>query len=207
MADKIDEHRLEHGKLYQDQLYGAKVLTPLAVAIIDTPEFQRLAGLKQLGFTDSVYRGAQHTRFCHSVGTYFLSRTIMRRIAQNHDRLELGHAGKDLPDCFSMYPPDAYPQEVIEMSSKKSKGFPVSNQSKWRGLMEVVSIAALLHDLTHVPYGHTLEDEFSGIYERHDTLAGPRLYELLFNDQSEIKKVFGKDRDPWIKGLPLCLIQ
>ena len=200
MANKNDDHQLEHGKLYQDQLYGAKVLSPLAVAIIDTPEFQRLAGLKQLGFTDFVYRGAQHTRFCHSVGTYFLSKTIMRRIAQNHERLELGHAGKDLPDCFSVYPPDAYPKEVVDIYIKKSKGFHISNQSKWRGLMEVVSIAALLHDITHVPYGHTLEDEFSGIYERHDRLAGPRLYELLFNDQSEIKKVFGNDREHWIKG-------
>ena len=39
----------ELGKLYQDQLYGAKVLGPLAVAVIDTLEFQRLAGLRQLG--------------------------------------------------------------------------------------------------------------------------------------------------------------
>lgn len=69
-----DTCELEKGKergfkLYQDQLYGTKVLTPLAVAIIDTPEFQRLAGLRQLGFTDVTYRGAQHTRFSHSVGT------------------------------------------------------------------------------------------------------------------------------------------
>jgi hypothetical protein len=29
-------------KLYQDEIYGSKELTPLATAIIDTPEFQRL---------------------------------------------------------------------------------------------------------------------------------------------------------------------
>jgi HD superfamily phosphohydrolase len=33
----------EIGKLYQDPIYGAKVLSPFAVAIIDSPEFQRLS--------------------------------------------------------------------------------------------------------------------------------------------------------------------
>lgn len=201
MAKSDDDQKVEHGKLYQDQLHGAQVLSPLAVAVMDTPEFQRLAGLKQLGFADLVYRGAQHTRFSHSVGTHFLSRTIMRRIVQNHERLGLGHPGAGLPPCFSMYPYNAYAQVDIDKCLRKCKRFPVSHQSKWRGLTEVVSIAALLHDIGHVPYGHTLEDEFAGIFERHDRVAGPRLYELLFNEQSQIRRIFGDEYDPWIRGI------
>lgn len=180
----------ESGKLYQDPIYGAKVLTPLAVAIVDTPEFQRLAGLHQLGFSDLVYRGAVHTRFQHSIGTYFICRTILRRIVQNHERLGLEHPGSHISPRFRQVPANSdLPDDVT------------THQAKWRGLTEVVSAAALLHDIGHVPFGHTLEDEFAGIYPRHDSLAGPRLYEMLFNESSDLAKVFSDARTPWLQKL------
>jgi HD superfamily phosphohydrolase len=178
------------GKLYQDQLYGTKVLSPIAIAIIDSPESQRLAGLRQLGFADVAYRGARHSRFEHSVGTYFISRTIMRRIVQNHERLGLEHPGKTISNMF-MFPP---------RNSDLKKGT-ITSHSKWRGLQEVVSSAALLHDLGHVPFGHTLEDEFTGLFERHDSLAGPRFYEMLFNESSDLSKVFSDTTDKWLPAL------
>lgn len=182
---------MRHGKLYQDPLYGAKVLSPMAVRIMDTPEFQRLAGLKQLGFSELVYRGAHHTRFEHSVGTYFICRTIMRRIVQNHERLGLDHPGEFLPALFREVPKNAkHPRDLLTF------------QSKWRGLTEVVSIAALLHDIGHVPFGHTLEDEFAGIFLRHDRLAGPRVHTMLFDPASELAAVFQERSEPWIGDIP-----
>lgn len=181
----------ERGKLYQDPIYGAKVLSPLAVAIIDTPEFQRLAGLRQLGFAELVYRGARHTRFEHSVGTYFICRTIMRRIVQNHERLGLEHPGQHLSERFRYFPPNAGVERGL-----------TTHQSCWRGLTEAVSAAALLHDLGHVPFGHTLEDEFAGLYRRHDRLAGHRLYEMLFNESSHLKRnVFSAAAEHWVEGV------
>ena len=72
------------------------------------------------------------------------------------------------------------------------------HQSRWRGLTEVVSAAALLHDIGHVPFGHTLEDEYTGLFDRHDNLAGPRLHAMLFNEHSELQRVFGEDKEQWI---------
>src|SRR5229473_712930 len=84
---QTDSRKIPSRKLYQDEVYGTKELSPLAVAVIDTPEFQRLAYIYQLGFTHTVFRGATHRRFDHSVGTYFVVRTLLRRIVQNHTRL------------------------------------------------------------------------------------------------------------------------
>ena len=179
----------EYGKLYQDQLYGAKTLSPLAVAIIDTPEFQRLVGLRQLGFSDVVYRGARHSRLEHSIGTYLICKQVMRRIVQNHERLNLEHPGEFISNNYQVFPVNS-----------KMKTNVRSFQARWRGLMEVVSAAALLHDLGHVPFGHTLEDEFSGIYDRHDHLGGSRLYQMLFGEQSDLAKVFSSGRC-WLLGV------
>ena len=44
--------------------------TPRVRALVDTPEFQRLARITQLGLGSRVYPGATHTRFEHALGVY-----------------------------------------------------------------------------------------------------------------------------------------
>jgi len=66
----------------RDVLYGGLIeLTPLLWQIVDTPEFQRLRGLKQLGLTEYVYPSATHTRFAHSLGTCYLAMQLLRTLA------------------------------------------------------------------------------------------------------------------------------
>ena len=43
-------------------------------------------------------------------------------------------------------------------------------------LEQLIAVAALLHDVTHIPFGHTLEDERC-LFPRHD--KGARLTKLL----------------------------
>ena len=44
------------------------------IQFIDTPQFQRLRNIKQLGTTYYVFPGASHNRFEHSIGKEFRPR-------------------------------------------------------------------------------------------------------------------------------------
>ena len=56
------------GKTIRDPLWNTIRLDPTAVRIVDTPQFQRLRYIRQLGLTHLVYPGATHTRFDHALG-------------------------------------------------------------------------------------------------------------------------------------------
>ena len=58
-------------QVFNDPIHGHIELHPLCVRIIDTPQFQRLRYLKQLGSCYFVYPGATHNRFEHSLGYVF----------------------------------------------------------------------------------------------------------------------------------------
>ncbi|MDR0314123.1 MAG: protein kinase [Treponema sp.] len=61
-------------------LSGSILLSKELREIIDTPEFQRLRGVRQLGPTMFVFPGANHTRFEHSLGVYALSLRYLEKI-------------------------------------------------------------------------------------------------------------------------------
>ena len=58
--------------------------------MIDTPEFQRLREIKQLGPVYYVFPGAVHTRFEHSLGVGFMAQTMMEHFeATQREELEI----------------------------------------------------------------------------------------------------------------------
>jgi hypothetical protein len=60
-------------KIFNDPLYGfISIHSDLIFDIIEHPYFQRLRRIKQLGLTDLVYPGANHTRFHHALGAMHL---------------------------------------------------------------------------------------------------------------------------------------
>ncbi|XP_067651005.1 deoxynucleoside triphosphate triphosphohydrolase SAMHD1-like [Haliotis asinina] len=71
-------------KIFKDPIHGTIRVTGLCVKIIDTPQFQRLRYLKQLGGGSFVYPGATHTRFEHSIGTYYLAGKFARILEEKH---------------------------------------------------------------------------------------------------------------------------
>jgi hypothetical protein len=70
-------------------------LDPAAAGIVDTPEFQRLRRVKQLGFAHLVYPGAVHTRFLHALGVYHLTTRAIERLREGGDLDRLSAAARD----------------------------------------------------------------------------------------------------------------
>lgn len=98
--------------------------------IIDSPEFQRLRNIHQLALTYDVYPGASHKRFEHSLGVMHLAGRIYDVITR--------------PDKIS----DAVRATMPDPSQ--------NDHRYWR---TVVRMAALCHDLGHLPFSHAAEDE------------------------------------------------
>lgn len=57
----------------RDPVHGTISLSDGETAVVDSPEFQRLRSIKQLGFADVSFPGATHTRFLHSLGVCHLA--------------------------------------------------------------------------------------------------------------------------------------
>src|SRR6266566_4702899 len=60
--------------------------------LIDTPEFQRLRRIKQLGLGLYTYQGAEHSRFTHSLGAFHLMSRVLDRLNEKHLINDQDHA-------------------------------------------------------------------------------------------------------------------
>ena len=71
---------VNHGRslIIRDPVWNTIRLDPVAAAIMDTPAFQRLRYIRQLGLAHLVYPGATHTRFDHALGVYHLAARAIR---------------------------------------------------------------------------------------------------------------------------------
>ena len=72
----------ESFRIIRDPLWNTIRLDPTAIRIVDTPAFQRLRYIRQLGFAHLVYPGATHTRFDHALGVYHLAVTALRLLRE-----------------------------------------------------------------------------------------------------------------------------
>lgn len=73
-------------KSIQDPVWGYLEVPDGMDKIIDTSDFQRLHGIKQLGMCYLVFPGAVHTRFQHSIGTMHLASEFGSRLKTKYPR-------------------------------------------------------------------------------------------------------------------------
>ncbi|XP_022803920.1 deoxynucleoside triphosphate triphosphohydrolase SAMHD1-like, partial [Stylophora pistillata] len=84
----------KHYKVFNDSIHGHIEVHPLCVEIIDTPQFQRLRDIKQLGGCYRVFPGASHNRFEHCIGTCYLAGRLVKSLRNRQP--ELGITDEDM---------------------------------------------------------------------------------------------------------------
>ncbi len=141
-ASSGSQNAIYFPRVVRDPLFGDVRLTDYERDILSTPEMQRLRHFKQLGLTNLVYPGAQHSRLAHAIGSVFRAEQMLRSIEETTG-------------------------VQIELKTRL-----------------VARIYALIHDVTHVAFGHTIEDEL-GIFERHDKNRD-RIQRLVLSPRSAL---------------------
>lgn len=141
-------------KVTTDPVHGDIHTTVLEQAIIDTPPFQRLRRVRQLGATHEVYPGATHTRFSHSLGALRVVQDLLDGVMSQHE------GRHPVPDRVREWL-DADPPQA---------GYDIAQA------VVLARLGALLHDLCHVPFGHSIEDDLR-VLVPHDE-NGPRFAQL-----------------------------
>jgi uncharacterized protein len=80
-------------RTYHDPLHGAITLDSadpteaLLIQLIDTPGFQRLRRIRQLGPASLTFHGAEGSRFTHSLGVMYVARLVFDRLAKRYPEL------------------------------------------------------------------------------------------------------------------------
>jgi uncharacterized protein len=134
---------LAPAKTITDPVHGDIHLNRLEMAIVDSPPMQRLRRVRQLGTTHMVYPGASHSRFSHSLGAVKVAQMLLDRVVDQRN------ATRPVDDVFREW------EQADQLGSRVAEATVLAR------------LGALLHDVTHVPFGHSIEDDLM-ILESHD---------------------------------------
>lgn len=195
---------------HRDEIHGDVYYDPLAVALLNTPTLQRLGRVYQLGYGHLVYRGGTHTRLSHCMGAYATAARLVNALRTNYEGKSKPLGAIDPHEFLPRAPAAAGAAAAAPAESRSAPepmrfdiedGRPAGAEpaaispevddlaDRWLVLLHLVSWAGLLHDVGHVPLGHTLEDEFDNIYRKHDDFSSPRLRHLWLAEDSDIRRV------------------
>lgn len=135
---------------FRDPVHGFIHVNPDERDVIDSAPVQRLRHIHQLSLSYLVYPGATHRRFEHSLGVMELAGKVFDVITDRHNVTD---------DVRELLP---------EVDRDDTRDY-------WR---TTVRLAALLHDIGHLPFSHGVEHELLPEGYKHERLTR----ELLLSD-------------------------
>ena len=164
-------------------------LTRFAVEIKNTQIFQRLTSLKQLGPCRYIYPNAVHTRYEHSIGTYYLAGELLMTISGLENQDEIDNYLKKIPELKTYYEKESIESNLLTPYVR-----------------ELVKIAGLCHDIGHGPFSHLFDDMFlnytnqaENINRSHEVRSN-LLIEMVIK-QNPVLSIVSNDEIEFIKSL------
>ena len=150
----LDDRFLAPAKTITDAIHGDVYVTALERVIIDSPPMQRLRRVRQLGTTHLIYPSATHSRFSHALGTMRAAQDLLDAVADN--RRGPRHAPDLLDEWANEDAATAGLEDGVTVPSARLAEATV-----------LARLGGLMHDLCHVPLGHTIEDDLK-VLTPHD---------------------------------------
>ena len=174
----------------KDPIHGTIHLNPLVVKIIDTPEFQRLRNLSQMGLVQMLYPGAVHTRFEHCIGTAYLARKFAEALKE-----KCRHSDRDRGDKIEIDDKDVVCVEIAGLVHDLGHG-PLSHAYDGMYLPRV-SHGLKHEDLSEKIFQHLLDsNKLSDWWNDQENDS----YKLTEDDIEFIKELVNP-REEYIKDL------
>jgi HD superfamily phosphohydrolase len=145
----LDERVSKRKNEMRDPVHDFVYFDPVEQQVIDSRPFQRLRHIHQLALSSLVYPGASHKRFEHSVG-------VMEVVGRIFDTVTR-------PDKLTDEVRDVVPQNPLDYEVSRS----------------LLRIAALCHDIGHLPFSHAAEDELLPEGYDHERMT----FEILHSEE------------------------
>lgn len=144
-------------KVIHDCVWGTVMLCPWELQIIDSPLFQRMRRINQLGLAMTTYPSAHHSRFEHTLGVLSVTTKMISRINQD--------------ESADALPPSAAPDEHRRKIPPRD--------------VRLLRLAALLHDLGHCFFSHLSEsyygrtEEMTALIRENAVFSGAQPHEIF----------------------------
>jgi uncharacterized protein len=148
----------------RDPIHGAIEVNALEREVIDSRAFRRLAGVKQLGFSDRAFPSATHSRFSHGLGAMHLATRLFDQALPpggipDDDRRRLRQATRLAALLHDLgHPPMSHASEVAmpAVGTLALDDWVSPSELSRRATHEDYTLALLLHS----PLGELIEDRF-----------------------------------------------
>jgi HD superfamily phosphohydrolase len=179
--------------MLRDPLWDTIRLDATAMRIVDSPAFQRLRYIKQLGLAHLVYPGATHTRFDHALGVYHLARRALSVMQERGALATINEAERILvPFAALLHDIGHYPfSHAVEELEEST--IPGHHEAVVGRFLADTEVAGALRDLSLDAAGR-IEQLIRG--------ASPSALQGLVSGSLDLDKIEYLQRDAHFCGVP-----